>query len=97
MSVEELPGYLKLHWPCIREQLLSGVYRPSPVRTVLIPKGGGAVRRLGVPTVRDRFIQQALLQVLQSEWDPTFSHSSYGFSTEAFGGHAYVLDYEDYH
>lgn len=79
MTVDELPGYLKLHWPCIREQLLNGAFRPSPVRTVLIPKGAGAVRRLGVPTVLDRFIQQALLQVLQSEWDQTFSHSSYGF------------------
>ena len=79
MSVDELPGYLKLHWPGIREQLSSGVYRPSPVRTVLIPKAGGAVRRLGVPTVLDRFIQQALLQVLQPEWDQTFSHSSFGF------------------
>jgi RNA-directed DNA polymerase len=79
MRVDELPVYLRLHWPCIREQLLSGAYRPSPVRTVLIPKGQGAVRRLGVPTVLDRFIQQALLQVLQSEWDPTFSHSSFGF------------------
>jgi RNA-directed DNA polymerase len=79
MTVDELPGYLKLHWSCIREQLLSGIYRPLPVRTVLIPKGAGAVRRLGVPTVLDRFIQQALLQVLQSEWDQTFSHSSYGF------------------
>ena len=79
MRADELPGYLKLHWPYIREQLLSGRYRPSPVRTVLIPKGKGAVRRLGVPTVLDRFIQQALLQVLQSEWDQTFSHSSFGF------------------
>lgn len=79
MRVDELPGHLKLHWPCIREQLLSGAYRPSPVRTVLIPKGRGAVRRLGVPTVLDRFIQQALLQVLQPEWDQTFSHSSFGF------------------
>lgn len=79
MRVDELAGYLKLHWPCIREQLLSGAYRPSPVRTVLIPKGKGAVRRLGVPTVLDRFIQQALLQVLQPEWDQTFSHSSFGF------------------
>src|SRR5690606_1436586 len=61
MRVDELAGYLKLHWPCIREQLLSGAYRPSPVRTVLIPKGKGAVRRLGVPTVLDRFIQQAFV------------------------------------
>ena len=79
LSVDQLPGYLKLHWLSIREQLLSGAYRPSPVKTVLIPKDKGAVRQLGIPTVLDRFIQQALLQVLQSEWDATFSHSSYGF------------------
>lgn len=79
MSVDELAGYLKLHWLKIREQLLIGTYRPSPVRTVLIPKGDGAVRQLGIPTVLDRFIQQAVLQVLQSEWDQTFSHSSFGF------------------
>jgi len=80
MSVRELPGYLKQHWPAIREQLLSGVYRPQPVKRVEIDKpDGGGVRKLGVPTVLDRFIQQAVLQVLQKRWDPTFSDHSYGF------------------
>lgn len=79
MSVEQLPDYLRLHWLEIRAQLLSGAYRPSPVRRVLIPKPGGGIRVLGVPTVLDRFIQQALLQVLQRQWDQTFSHWSFGF------------------
>jgi RNA-directed DNA polymerase len=79
MTVEELPGYLGEHWPQIREALLAGTYRPQPVKRVEIPKPGGGVRKLGVPTVVDRFIQQALLQVLQLEWDKTFSESSYGF------------------
>ncbi|MEE9184393.1 MAG: group II intron reverse transcriptase/maturase [Acidimicrobiia bacterium] len=79
MTVEELPGYLREHWPGIREQLLSGTYRPQPVKRVEIPKPGGGVRRLGVPTAADRFIQQAVLQVLQKYWDRTFSEHSYGF------------------
>lgn len=80
MTVRELPGYLKQHWPALREQLLSGTYRPQPVRRVEIDKpDGGGVRRLGVPTVVDRFIQQAVLQVLQRRWDRTFSDHSYGF------------------
>ena len=80
MTVRELPGYLKRHWPAIREQLLSGTYRPQPVRRVEIDKpDGGGVRKLGVPTVLDRFIQQAVLQVLQRRWDRTFSDHSYGF------------------
>jgi RNA-directed DNA polymerase len=78
-TVEELPGYLREHWPQIREALLAGTYRPQPVKRVEIPKPGGGVRQLGVPTVVDRFIQQALLQVLQPEWDKTFSEGSYGF------------------
>jgi len=80
MTVGELPDYLKQHWPAIREQLLSGTYRPQPVRRVEIDKpDGSGVRKLGVPTVLDRFIQQAVLQVLQKRWDRTFSDHSYGF------------------
>lgn len=79
MSVDELPAYLKQHWPTIREQLLRGTYKPQPVRRVEIPKPGGGVRKLGIPTVLDRFIQQAVLQVLQPSWDPTFSPHSFGF------------------
>ena len=79
MSTEELTGYLKDHWPAVREQLLSGTYKPSPVRRVEIPKPGGGVRKLGIPTAVDRFIQQAVLQVLQRGWDGTFSEHSFGF------------------
>jgi RNA-directed DNA polymerase len=79
MTVEELPEYLKKHWPTIRDQLLSGTYKPQPVKRVEIPKPGGGARKLGIPTVVDRFIQQAIMQVLQSRWDPTFSEHSYGF------------------
>ncbi len=79
MSVDALPIYLKSHWPTIRECLLQGTYRPQPVKRVLIPKPDGGKRSLGIPTVLDRFIQQAVLQVLQVRWDPTFSHHSYGF------------------
>jgi RNA-directed DNA polymerase len=79
MRVGELPGYLKQHWPAIREQLLSGTYRPQPVRRVEIAKPDGGVRKLGIPTVLDRFIQQVVMQVLQSRWDRTFSEHSHGF------------------
>jgi RNA-directed DNA polymerase len=79
MTVEELPDYLKKHWPTIREQLLSGTYKPQPVKRVEIPKPDGGMRQLGIPTVVDRFIQQAVMQVLQGRWDQTFSDHSYGF------------------
>jgi RNA-directed DNA polymerase len=80
MTVGEITGYLKQHWPAIREQLLSGTYKPQPVRRVEIPKpDGGGVRKLGIPSVLDRFIQQAVMQVLQRQWDRTFSDHSYGF------------------
>jgi RNA-directed DNA polymerase len=80
MTVEELRPYLKERWPRIREELLTGVYRPQPVRKVEIPKPGRrGTRMLGIPTVLDRLIQQALLQVLQPIFDPTFSDGSFGF------------------
>jgi RNA-directed DNA polymerase len=79
MSVDELPAYLKEHWPTIRAQLLDGTYKPQPVRRVEIPKASGGTRPLGIPTVLDRFIQQAVMQVLQVDWDRTFSETSFGF------------------
>lgn len=79
MTVGELPEHLKREWPKIRRQLMSGTYIPRPVKRVEIPKPGGGIRQLGIPTVLDRFIQQAILQVLQQDWDASFSDSSYGF------------------
>src|SRR6202789_3690327 len=79
MTVNELPEFLKQHWPAIREQLLSGTYKPEPVKRVEIPKPDGGVRKLGIPTVLDRFIDRAVMQVLQRRWDRTFSDRSYGF------------------
>jgi RNA-directed DNA polymerase len=78
-SIAETAEHLKTHWPRIRELLLDESYRPGPVRRAQIPKPGGGVRELGIPTVTDRLIQQALLQVLQPIIDPTFSEHSYGF------------------
>src|SRR2546422_5640272 len=105
MTVGGISDYLKQHWPAIREQLLSGTYEPKPVRRVEIPKPDGGVRKLGIPTVLDRFIQQAVMQVLQRRWDRTFSEYSYGFrpgrsahqavaQAERFiaGGYSWVVD-----
>src|ERR1700716_1965053 len=79
MSVNDLRAYLKEHWPAIRAQLLDGIYKPQPVRRVEIPKASGGVRLLGIPTVLDRLIQQAVMQVLPADWDGTFSETSFGF------------------
>ena len=79
LDIDQTAGHLTTAWPVIREQLLTGTYRPSPVRRVLIPKPDGGERELGIPTVTDRLIQQALLQVLQPILDPGFSEHSYGF------------------
>jgi group II intron reverse transcriptase/maturase len=79
MTVEQLRPYLRAYWLEIREQLLAGSYRPTAVREVEIPKSNGGVRKLGIPTALDRFIQQSILQVLQPMFDPTFSEHSHGF------------------
>lgn len=88
MTVEELPGYLQVHWPRIRGELVEGRYRPQPVRRVLIPKPDGRQRSLGIPTVLDRFIQQAIAQVVQRCWEPYFHDHSYGFRPGRSAHHA---------
>jgi RNA-directed DNA polymerase len=79
MREEELSDHLRENWPRLREQLLCGRYQPAMVKQHLIPKSGGGMRKLGIPTVLDRFIQQAFLQVLQPMFDPSFSEHSHGF------------------
>src|SRR6201981_352109 len=79
ITVKQVPAILKARWPEIEDQLLQGRYQPEPVRRVKIPKPAGGTRNLGIPTVIDRVIQQAVLQRLQPQWDPTFSEHSYGF------------------
>ena len=95
LSIAETADYLRAHWPRIRKSLLDDSYRPLPVRRVQIPKPDGGVRELGIPTVTDRLIQQALLQVLQRRIDPTFSDHSYGFRPGR-RAHDAVLDAQRY-
>lgn len=83
MTVESLRSFLKDHWPQVREQLLKGTYQPQPVRRVEIPKPDGGIRLLGIPTVLDRIIQQAILQILTPIYDPTFPPYSYAFDLVA--------------
>ncbi len=79
MTVDELGAHLKAHWPSIRAQLVAGTYQPKPVKRVEIPKPDGRKRQLGIPTVVDRFIQQAIAQIVQRQWEPHFHPNSYGF------------------
>src|SRR5262249_1562512 len=79
MTVDELSGHFEVHWQELRAKLLAGTYQPQPVRREMIPKSDGGKRILGIPTVLDRLVQQAILQVLQPRFDPTFSEHSYGF------------------
>ena len=95
MTVNELLGYLRTHEPEIRAQLLNGTYQPKPVLRVEIPKPDGGVRKLGIPCVVDRLVQQAVLLVLQPRWDPTFSEFSYGFRPDR-SAHQAIAQAQDY-
>ena len=79
MTVDDLPAFLKRRWSMIQQQLIEGVYSPKPVLRVEIPKPDGRKRKLGIPTVLDRLIQQAIGQIMQEEWDGEFHNNSYGF------------------
>ncbi len=94
MTVDDLPDFLKRHWVLIRQQLIEGTYSPKPVLRVEIPKPDGRKRKLGIPTVLDRLIQQAIAQVLQQEWECEFHNNSYGFRPHRNGQQAvrYVQD-----
>ena len=95
VTVEGLKALLQEHWPTIKAELLEGRYRPQPIRGVSIPKANGGTRQLGIPTVMDRLIQQAILQVLTPLYDPTFSSSSYGYRPGRSAGQA-VQQSRDY-
>jgi RNA-directed DNA polymerase len=95
MTVGELRAHLKEHWPSLREELLKGTYKPKPVKRVEIPKPNGGMRKLGIPTVVDRFVQQAVLQVLERRFEPTFSQHSHGFRAE-HSAHQAVAEAQGY-
>jgi len=92
ITVDEFPDWLTPRWPAIRQQLLDGTYRPAAARRKAIPKPNGSERHLGIPNVLDRLIQQAILNVLTPIFDPHFSESSFGVSTETLGSQSHQAD-----